>query len=334
MSIKYIVISNILVSITIKQLLKLSLLFFFLLFLAGRIGLLLHEFGGHALSWRMLGGGITDYTLFLFGGGRVHGWAPATAGASALSALFVQLSGIAVELAVGIPLALLALFRGTHPFIKTLFAATSGVLIVHSLFYLVICAYYGSGDGALLFTLLQGSVRKFFLVLAFSLTILGAFLVSYAFSPATRNWVISHSRKQRSALIISGVLGAVLLHGVLTVGERVILKDRTYAELKMPVNIRLMHEESAEFIATYTRAHGREPSKEQIAAFRMALEEKYRQFPMEIPLGMAVLAAFAAGFFLSMRRDDDCNPAGWKDVGLSGALSVSVAVFILILNRL
>jgi len=310
---------------------RLALTFFLLLFLAGRIGLLLHEFGGHALTCRLLGGRITEYSLFLFGGGRVHyDWALSTVIGSIPAALFVQLSGIAVELAVGIPLAVLALRRISSPFVNRLLAATAGVLIVHALFYLVISAYYGSGDGTVLFALLQGGSRRAFLISTFCMTVSSAFLVSYAFSPATRGWIAVRSRKLRTVLIVMGVVSAALLHGALTIGEKIIVKDTAYAELKLSQHSRLMAEELSEFVAGYARENGSEPDPESIAAIKKALKAKYRQFPIEVPLGIAVLLAFIAGFFLSTHRaEDHHSPVTWKEVGVLGAFSGFVAVIIL-----
>ena len=328
--------ANVIMKNFVRQDVKLSLFFFLLLFLAGRIGLFLHEFAGHALSWRLLGGRLADFSLFVFGGGRVHyGWTPATLNLSTFSMLFALLSGIAVELAVGIPLALLAVFSRATRATKALFAATSSVLIVHSLFYLVICTYYGSRDGAVLFTVLQGGTRQVFLALTFGLTIVGAFLVSYAFSPTVRSWVVGRSSKQRVVLIILGMFGAVLLHGTLTVSEQVIVKDKIYAEIKTAENVRLKEKELAEFVAKYTEEHRREPEQEHVAVVENELEEKYWQFPIEIPLAIAIVIAFVAGFFLSVRKDHgEASPVVWKDIGLLGCFSVPSVLLILILNKL
>lgn len=120
----------------LKQSIKLTLFFFFLLFLSGRIGLFLHEFAGHALFWRLVGGKLAGFSLFIFGGGWVHyGDTPSIVNLSVSSQLFVDLSGIAVEMATGLLLAMLSIFSKTNRSISGLFAATSSVLIVHSLFY-------------------------------------------------------------------------------------------------------------------------------------------------------------------------------------------------------
>ncbi len=320
----------------LKQSIRLSLFFFFLLFLSGRIGLFLHEFAGHALFRRLIGGKLTEFSLFVFGGGRVHyGYTPATANLSFPSLLVVDLSGIAVELVAGILIAMLAIFLKTNRSVKGLFVATSSVLTVHSLFYFVICTYYGSGDGRVLFAVLQGSVRQTVLLLTFSLTVAGAFLVSYAFSPTVKSWTIEESSKKRVLMIVLCAFIAAVLHGTFTVCEQVIVKDKIYTEIKTSENARLKKSELAEFIADYTEKHGIEPNPEHVAVVANELEEKYRQFPIEIPLGIAIIAAFIAGFFLSRRRNgDEPGPVTWKDIALLSCFSVMVAALILILNRL
>jgi hypothetical protein len=320
----------------IKQNIRFSLFFFFLLFLSGRIGLFLHEFAGHAFSWRLIGGKLTEYSLFVFGGGWVtYGWTPSTANASRLSLLFVELSGMAVELLSGAFLAVLAIFWNIPRFIRALFAAASSVLIVHSLFYLVMCTYYGSGDGAVLFTVLRGGVRQAFLFFTFGLTVAGAFLVSYAFSPALRSWTLDGSSKKHAPVIVLCAFAAALLHGLLTVGEQIVAKDKVYARIKTSENVRLKEEELSRFIADYWEKHGRIPGRERTVVVENELEQKYRQFPIEIPLGIAAAAAFIAGFFFPGRRDcTEPDPVVWKDIGLLGGFAVLAVALILIVNRM
>jgi hypothetical protein len=319
----------------LKQSVRLSLFFFFLLFLSGRIGLFLHEFVGHALSLHLIGEKITAFSLFMFGGGRVHySYSPATDNLSIASLLLVDLSGISVELLAGGIVFMLAIFLKTNRSIKGLFIATASVLIVHSLFYLVICTYYGSGDGRILFNVLQGGIRQTFLFLIFSLNVAGAFLVSYVFSPIIRCWTLEGSSKKRALMIVLCAFAAALLHGALTVGEQIKVKDNIYAELKTSKNVRLKNEELSQFITQYTKKHGREPDPEHIAIVEKKLESKYWQFPIEIPLGIGVIAAFTAGFFWS-RRKDSCklNPVTWQDIALLSCFSVIVALLILTMNR-
>lgn len=314
---------------------KLSLFLFWLLFLSGRIGLFLHEFAGHALFCRLMGGRLAEFSLFVFGGGRVHcSHAPSTVNLSVSSLLAVDLSGMAVELAVGVLLAILSIIVNTSQLIRALLASASSVLIVHSLFYLTICAYYGSGDGTLLFAILQGFIRQLFLSLIFGLTVAGAFLVSYAFSPIVRSWAIDYPLKKGFLTILGCALGAAMLHGALTVGEQIVIQDKVYDEIKTSQNVKLKEEELSGYIAGYTQEHGRAPDQELMAMVDNELERKYWQFPIEIPLGIAIVAAFVAGFFFSKRRDDDDpSPVAWKDVILLGSFSIVVAILILILNR-
>jgi hypothetical protein len=247
----------------------------------------------------------------------------------------VDLSGIAVELAVGLLSGILSIILKTSRPIRALLASTSSVLIVHSLFYITICAYYGSGDGRLLFAILQGFIRQLFLSLAFGLTVAGAFLVSYTFSPLVRSWVIDYPSKKGFLTILVCVFGAATLHGALTVGEKIVIQDKVYDEIKTSQNVKLKEEELSEFIAGYKQEYGRAPDQGLIAIAENELEHKYWQFPIEIPLGIAIVAAFVAGFFFSKRRDyNEPSPVAWKEVVLLGSSSVVVAILILIVNRI
>ncbi len=321
----------------LRQHIRLSLFFFFLLFLSGRIGLFLHEFMGHALFWRMLGGGLGGFRLFVFGGGWVC-FAPLPAGTnpSFFSRLLVELGGIAVELLVGVLLILMLRFVTANRSVRGLMAATSAVLIVHSLFYLFTGTYYGAGDGHTLFYVLPEGVRQVFLSLIFALTAGGAFFVSHGFSPLLRSWTGDLFPRKRTLLIFSCALVAALMHGTLTFGERVLLRDSGYEGLKTPTNVHLMGKELSEIIAKYKAKYGREPDEAYIAAVKKKLREKYWQFPMKIPLVIAIVAAFIAGYFLSGRRyfNNKASPVVWKEIIPLGCFSAFAIVLILLMNRL
>ena len=320
----------------LRENIRLSLFFFLLLFLSGRIGLLLHEFAGHALIWRFLGGELTEFKLFMFGGGRVHyGWTSATQNLSVFSTAILQLSGIVVELIAGCLFAVLAILSAASRAAKALFSAASSLLIVHALFYLLICTYYGYGDGEFLFDTFKGNYRHGFLFLSFCLTVGAAFFVSYAFSPFTRSWVVDFANKKRDVLIVFAAMAAVLLHGALAVGEQIVVKDHVYAEIKTSKNVRLMEKEFREFIAAYTEKHGRGPDPKEAAVVADKLKQKYRQFPIEIPLGLAVLIALMAGFFFSGTKEyDGPNSVRWKDNYVLGSVSALTALIIMVLNRI
>ena len=319
-----------------KQVAKLSLFFFFLLFLAGRIGLFLHEFAGHALAWRLMGGRLTGFSLFIFGGGRVQfGQMPGLPDISVTQQLAVQLSGIAVELAVGIILTILAIILSLSRAVRALFVSVAGVLSVHALFYLTVGAYYGSGDGHLLFTLLQGGSRQFFLLLTFGMTIIAAYVISYQFSPMVKSWIKEGvSEKKTSTIILCGCM-AVLLHAMLTFGERIVVNDTVYAGIKMSENDRLKEAELSKFIADYVEKNGTRPDREQLRDLEKALKKKYWQFPLDIFLGMGIMAASLFGYLNSKRNEyQESNPISWKDIYYLGSISMLVAGLILVLNQI
>ncbi len=319
-----------------SQVIKLSLFFFFLIFLAGRIGLILHEFAGHALAWRLMGGKLSGFRLFLFGGGRVQfRYTDDISNLSVVQELTVQLSGIAVELAVGIILTILAIILRPGRAFRALLVSAAGVLIVHALFYLTVGVYYGSGDGRLIFTLLQGGVRQTFFLLTFGMTIAAAFFISYQFSPMVKSWIkAGFSRKSTSTIILCGCI-AVLFHAMLTYGERIVIKDTIYARAKMSENDRLKKAELSKFIADYVKKHGRQPDKEQLRNLAGELKKKYWQFPLNIFLVLGIVTASFFGYFRSKQNEYlDSSPITWKDVISLGCSSMFAAGLILILNRI
>jgi hypothetical protein len=283
-----------------------------------------------------MGGKLSGFRLFLFGGGRVqYSYTDSLSNLSVIQELTVQLSGIAVELAVGIILTILAIFWITTRQIRALLVSVASVLIVHSLFYLTVGTYYGSGDGHLVFTLLQGGVRQTFLFLTFGMTIAAAFLVSYQFSPMIKSWLESDAPKKRTSMIILGACIAVLLHGMLTMGERIVVNDTVYARVKTSENERLKKAELSKFITDYVEQYGVQPDKEQIQNLKKELKQKYWQFPLDIFLGIGIVVASLFGYWSSKHNEyQDSSPITWKDIFYLGSSSVLVAGLILILNQL
>lgn len=319
-----------------RYVIKLSLFFFFLLFLAGRIGLCLHEFAGHALTWRLMGGRLSGFSLFIFGGGRVQfSHTPSFTNLSVVQQLTVHLSGIAVELAVGIILSILAIFLSSSGTIRALLVSAAGVLIVHALFYLTVGTYYGSGDGRLLFTLLQGGIRQTFLLLTFAMTIAAAFLISYQFSPIVKSWLGDESSKKGLVITIPCACVAVLFHGALTLGERIVVKDEVYARVKISENDRQKEAELLRFIADYKMEHGKRPDQENLRIVEKALRKKYWQCPLEIFLGLGIMATSLFGYYTSRSEEyGDPNPATWNNIFWLGCTSAFVAILILTLNKI
>ncbi len=254
---------------------------------------------------------------------------------SVTNQLAVHLSGIAVELAVGIVLAVMAIFLSKRRSFRALLAFAAGVLIVHSLFYLTLGTYYGSGDGHLLYTLLQGGIRQNFLILTTVLIFSATFLISYQFSPMVKSWVLTEYSTKRMFVIILCASIAVLFHAMLTFGERFVVNDTVYAKMKTSENERLKEAELAKFIADYLEEHDEQPDQEQLRNQAKALEKKYWQFPLEIFLGMGIVAATLFGYIKSKRKEhEDSNPITWKDIFHLGSPSILVATLILILNRI
>jgi hypothetical protein len=239
------------------------------------------------------------------------------------------------ELTVGSILASTALLFRLNRLVKSLLAVASSVFIVHGFLYLCICAYYGSGDGRVLFDILQGKARYFFLALASLFTVGSAFFVSFAFSPLVKSWVNSYQPKKRLFLIALSVSFAIILHGTFTVTEQIISKDVEYAEIKTPVNERLMARELSDFKEKFIEEYGREATKEELHFAKKKLEMKYRQIKIENFLVVAIMAAMVAGYLFSGNRNcDETNRVTWRDNSILGSFSVLMAALIVVLNSL
>jgi len=319
----------------LKQSAKTAVFLFLLLFVSSRIGLFLHEFVGHALCWTLLGGEIAGFKLFMFGGGWVR-YVPGigSGGLSEASVLLTDLAGLGIELLTGIGLYLVARYHRSGKVVRGLILSASTVLVVHSLWHLVIHTYYGSGDGRVLFHVLTGAMRDIFLWSVSGAAVIGAFFLSYTFSPEIRSWSIAVSGKRTAAVVLSGAIAAALAYGLLYLGEQALATDAFYAETNIPENIRLKEKERQFTYDAYQDRHGRAPDTEAREAIGRDLNRKYDHVPIGFPFGAMIAAALAAGFFRSRVTHRAIPPSTlmWHDIAALGLLSGGTAAMILLLN--
>ncbi len=88
-------------------------------------------------------------------------------------------------------------------------------------------------------------------------------------------------------------------------------------------------------MAEYIKEYRRSPDQEQLRDVEKVLGKKYRQFPVDIFLGMGIVAASLFGYFKSKRKEyEDSNPVTWKEIAQLGIFSGLVASLILILNQI
>lgn len=123
--------------VKIRTWLHAVLLFFGWGFVMHTTGLLLHEFGGHALAAVIFGCGITGYDLTFFGHGQVHyfrcnRWTDATV-------LVADWAGLAVTIAAGLGAGIFLLRRRRHltPLARLLVAQVAFFFLLGQLGYMV-----------------------------------------------------------------------------------------------------------------------------------------------------------------------------------------------------
>lgn len=109
------------------------LLFFAWGFVMHTAGLLLHEFGGHALASSLFGCGIDGFKLTFFGHGQVH-HAPCTRWTTT-TILIVDWAGLALTTAAGTAAAFFLRRRGTPPMTRLLVALLAFFFLLGQLGY-------------------------------------------------------------------------------------------------------------------------------------------------------------------------------------------------------
>jgi hypothetical protein len=120
--------------VTFRSWLYAVLLFFAWGFVMHTTGLLLHEFGGHALAAVIFGCGITGYDLTFFGHGVVHyyrceRWTDATV-------LVADWAGLFVTIAAGLGAAYLLRRKGLSPLTRLLVAQVAFFFLLGQLGYM------------------------------------------------------------------------------------------------------------------------------------------------------------------------------------------------------
>jgi hypothetical protein len=300
-----------------KSTLRLTLLFFLLGLTASRIGLVLHELGGHYGVASRFGCRLTELELFLFGGGWVSYDCESLGRAQQLAA---DLGGIALELVLGGVLYGLSRLRPRG--LLGLYAAALGLLyVLHGAFYLVTGVHYGVGDGRELHRLL-GAWRGA-LVAAGSVAILAS-CFAFARDFARRAAPPAQRFGARLAAIAIAVLLASAAHGALMLVERAWVADATYAASFTP-------ERQVEIEAELRRFEREQPrTPEQVAAQRRRIEAATpRPFPLQPVLGAGMALASLAGLGLALRRDAGSRREPWSARAIAVAAAVcalSVAV--------
>ncbi|MCA9522694.1 MAG: hypothetical protein KC609_17075, partial [Myxococcales bacterium] len=152
--------------------------------LISRVALILHEFVGHGALALAFGGEITDYHLFLFGGGWIDFRNP---GFALWQRLSIALGGIALQLLLAGLTLLIARRRAEGSLSRFFWLGCTAALAVQALSYLADGTNYGYGDGRLLFRLLGRD--RVWVVAPSSLLLVGLLLpLARAISRTAAGW--------------------------------------------------------------------------------------------------------------------------------------------------
>jgi hypothetical protein len=291
---------------------------------ASRVGLVLHELGGHYGVARAFGCGLRELRLFAFGGGYVDTDCGRLTPARQLA---TDLGGIGVELVLGALLCALA--RRRRDGLAGLLLAAFGLLFVlHGLFYLVTGIHYGVGDGRALHQLLAARRRP--LVAAGSAALL---LLCFGFARGLARrlarLLLQGGTHGRTAALGAAVLLAAGAHGALMESEQAWVADASYAAVFRPESERRIEGLMRRFEAERPRA------PEELAAKRRALEARLAVFPLTPVLGAGIALAALAGFATALRRGaPEANGSPGDSLGAAALVCALSIALVLALDRL
>lgn len=312
-----------------RLLVRTSAALFLLIFLCGRIGLILHEYLGHGLAALLLGGELQSCRLFLFGGG----WVETNLNSdSCLPHLIVALAGITVELITAFVLLFFS-EKITIPLYQMIATSLAAVLLVHGFYYLSTGIYYGSGDGAMLY-----SRESFYslsaVCLFFIAASLSAFFLSRAHADALIRWLGITGARSPLLILTGASVMAVSFHFGLTFIELQTVPHDHFSSVMQPkyeARIAKELERQLKELAVKTDPRTAMNARENITS---RLRKKHTPFPLEIPLVLSILLFMIAGYML---RRKACTPScsiSIKDIHRMSLIILFLLGVILMLNRI
>ena len=277
-----------------------------------RLGLVAHELIGHGGAALAVGGRVTEVQLFWFAGGWIRYEIPS----SVANHLIVALGGVAIEIAIGLPLWLAV--RG-DALGSRIVRALGATLIVHACWYLATGAWHGYGDGTLLYREL-GDARHAF---AIAVGLIGC---AFAWLGARHvlGALLGAAEHRGAALAVAIVLAAGINVG-LDLGELRVRRDATYAATMTPERERQIAREMAAWLA----AHPAPVTEPERAAKTEQLEDAHRTFPFAWLYGGGLLVAIGAGAWASRRREAEPLSARARRLALAlatGSIALVIAI--------
>lgn len=263
---------------------KKSFSLFLIIFICSRLGLLLHEFVGHALPAWLLGWEITGYKLTYFYGG----WVAYSSFEirSFLEIVLVQFGGFAVELALAAICFLYNTKTQKEP-LKLFFVILGSLALLHSLFYMTRSVYYGYADGRFLFHHISNELRY---LSCFSLALLTV-AVSYFLSRKYSNYItrcFSGESSFKSLQKFFYHLGAALLiYSICLVSEQAIISSVFREQLFKP-----HHQHEIEREVAQLKKENKRVSENDLRE----IKAKHKPFPIDL-IFILMLPASVFGYF-------------------------------------
>jgi len=268
-----------------------------------RVGLVVHEVGGHGGAALLFGGRVLEVTFFWFAGGWIRYTTPSPAEASSL---LIQLGGILAELLLGAAALAVTSWRRSRATRPARPARPFGILalrlagflfVVHGLWYAATGIWHGFGDGARLHELLGEARYPVAFVLGAALCALAAVAarqLCLGFAPA-----LPGSSVRRLATVMVAACLAGGLHAALTFGEVRLRGDEVYGQTMRTAGERLRDERLARWRAEQAR-RGHTVAAAEVREQTRALTPP-RPFPFARVLALAALLSVLLGA-ASLRR--------------------------------
>jgi hypothetical protein len=297
------------------QFIRLTALLFLVGLTASRVGVVLHELGGHYGVARSFGCSLTELRLFLFGGGWVNYDCRALTSAQELA---TDLGGIAIELAAGALLGLGVARFVRAPLARLLVAGMGALFVLHGLFYLVTGVHYGVGDGRMLHGMLAGR-RGGWVAAGSALLVALCFALVRRLAATLSPWIPAGPALLRVALATAAILLAAALHAIGFAAEQRVLAEPTYAATFRPQAEIAVEQELRRFEVERPR------TGPEVAAQRRALEAEHAVFPLRPVLAVLLAIATFAGLFVAL-RGADADDARWAARGTLARAALVCAI--------
>lgn len=306
---------------------KLAILSVLSALLLSRIGLIAHEYIGHALVAHFCGATIHSCHLSMFGGGYI---AFIETRFSLLSALLITSGGWIVEILLGgVALVLAQRFRKRSIF--HFFLLSLGcVLIIHAFYYAISGTFYGYGDGRVLYKLYKDYIH--WLTPGFVLLfVVVTYWLTWRWGNHFSKWLPDVKSNNKTVIALSCIVIAGTVQLFLLVAENHYHPDETHSLAMETESSKQIKDEMSGYLQEM-KGNGNVPTNDDLGKKKAELHSKYDDFPLEPILITLMIVSTIAG----VKKSDMCVESTsltlprWKSL----VLLASCLLFVLIIIRL